>query len=1456
MIYLDDNGVTVKAVSGAKGAKSGEIYELNGEKYYVAVDTNDLRAIINKRSDSKGKDFPLNRIVTSKLTTMNSLFSYKEDFNEDISNWDTGRVKSMSEMFKCCEKFNQPIGYWDVSKVTATMEMFYGAKAFNQPIGDWNTEILDNFSNMFEGAESFNQPIENWNMSRCGNMLGMFKGASSFNQSLKNWKIGSGKPGSDWFYSPRMFSLFEDAKSFNGDLSGWRLRGSVTGLFKGASSFNQPLDSWDVENVDSMKSLFEGAESFNQDISNWNTSNVTSFENTFYGASSFNQNIGKWNTSKATNFLNMFREASAFNQDISGWDVSNVKKINGLFREAKAFNQNISSWKLNENIKFSKTIFQDASSFDIENYSPFNEIKTTTKRVNVATEAANALGIELTSEDKKTISKIKKLLTERDLDKIDLGVELLISLNRAEVYETLLFDCKIIPPEKSKKTKNVYGVEGVMLGRGSIPVGYFSVSELHRNKMFSGSGPAQPFLDYALLNLIANAPKGAKVDESIDKENITSLDIDMFDFNTFDYNTSLQSFVAISKFYNLKSLSINFKKFNIKTACYGDRDSEKESGVDLLNVFSGNTITHLEVKEVKGSLNWLENFAHLQKLDFKIAGSYNLDDTEKFNKLKNLEELIFTSDRFPDLDFLSQCNKIKKLNLNCISPGYGGDESQKLKNINFLSNLTELEELIFSSEISDLDTSGLYSCKKLKFLSIPVTASSDLSGFKNCVSLENLVLKSDGGWGNSFDISGRINDLQGLKDLENLNDLKIEKFNFFGLEGGNLMSDVKSQKSKSNNRVSGSEIQIIDSVIRYKAVPFTGTIFYNYDDDDQVFSECDIVDGLKEGVYKEFYSTGEVKFEALYEKNKLIKITAFYNSKGEDILTAKGANLGFNLESADVHRIGGDSGGFMKSGKPFNGFCYLEIGPRASILKKDTVDTESLFGILKNIIEQESFETEYALNKFDLLPTNYESKTSLVFKIDNGLISNTIFLAGSKHFSKIIVTDDYDFNRMSHGDKSAFEKMDDDKKHRLQIYFHTLSSLVFTTESLPEIDDEDISALLTKGVKQGRFSSSSSQIHEMMVFHYLRSIINGKKISKSQQNLARPKLSSEDQKAFSEIKKQLTSRDYNKIDGAISKLKALNLDELFETLLEGCEIPKFDPGQNYPKIKRNKFFTGSGPAQPSLDYALFCLIANAPSDANIHDSIKTENITDLNMKTFDLKIQDGFIPLDNLKSLNNLIIDLEIFQELNKGRDKWFENSNVKRLRLVAKGSLKFFNNLKLLEYLDLGFGYYGNSIKDYEALENLENLRELSITIGNYVGASLEFIKKNKKLKKLHINLKNSWGDSHPIEGLNVIEHLSELEELHIEEISTTELKALSKCKSLKKLTLEFDKYGQEEMFFDFTLLSNCEFLESFSINGLNDYKIDARILDFNSLNGLKNLKSLSVDKICIENSKSIFLD
>ena len=78
-----------------------------------------------------------------------------------------------------------------------------------------------------------------------------------------------------------------------------------------------------------------------------------------------------------------------------------------------------------------------------------------------------------------------------------------------------------------------------------------------------------------------------------------------------------------------------------------------------------------------------------------------------------------------------------------------------------------------------MNVDGIHSCKNLKYLSIPIDGDEDLSGLKSCSSLETLILKSGGGWGHNFDISGRINDLQGLKDLKDLKDLKIEKFNFF-----------------------------------------------------------------------------------------------------------------------------------------------------------------------------------------------------------------------------------------------------------------------------------------------------------------------------------------------------------------------------------------------------------------------------------------------------------------------------------------------------------------------------------------------------------------------------------------------------------------------------------------------------------------------------------------------------
>ncbi len=1659
MIYLHENGVTVVATDEAK---RGKVYELNGEEYYVARGVADIKRIVDS-----GK-YPLNRVITSKLTSLNYLFqiragygqnavpkNFNDDisnwdtsnvtemkevfsgwpkFNGDISNWDTSKVKSMHGMFKTSKKvgnyymgpssFNGPIGNWDVSNVVDMSEMFLGATSFNQDISNWDVSNVEDMNFMFSGATSFNQPlgswdvsnvkdmsnmfcnitsigivafvgtyehdyadstsfnqdISNWDVSNVENMYSMFSGATSFNQPLGNWNVSN---------VSTMYNMFSGAISFNQDISKWNVSNvaNMGAILSGATSFNQPLGSWnvsnvndmanmflratsfnqdisnwDVSNVNDMYGMFSGATSFNQDISKWNVSNVANMDHMFsnatsfnqdlngwnavssvvgmfYGATSFNSPIGKWKLTAVTDMENMFRGATSFNQDISSWDVSNVIQMKGLFQDATSFNQDLRSWKLNEKLPKSRTMFTGATAFNKE-HSPFSNIKTK-KRVNLTTQAAQSLGIELTSEDKKTISKIKKLLKASDLDQVDLGVELLRSLDNKEVYETLLFDCKIIQ------------------------------EKLERNKMFTGTKAAQPFLDYALLNLIADVPKDAKVDDSINKKNITFLDLELFNLD-FGYYTKIKRFLSLNNFFNLETLVIDLSKFSIKTV--------KDPGVDLDQVFNNNKISNLKVKNVSGDLNWLKNFQHLKKLDINFVSEVEDKDIDNFKYLKNLEDLTFKSNKDKNLDFLGQCKKIKNFNLSVVSDYYS--DSTELKNINFLVSLPELEYFHFhikEGPWSKMDKSGLNNCKKLKHLSIPIAANDDLSYLKKCKSLESLNSTNS----SNFDFSARIYEFNGLKKLKNLKKLSIGSFGFFGIGNGNLMSDAKPVKSNLDNRISSSAIKWVDNVMKYNAIPFTGTVINSINS-----CEYEVVDGLRNGIYRMFYNTGKVKLEALYKKGKLSKIAGFYNGKGENILGNKGAVLGFDLSSLDVHRIGGNSGGFVKNGKPYNGFCYIELEKSDSYSWRRNSggwDKKDLYTILKNIIDNESFDFENQVYHQNNLLTEVEDKISIVLKIKQGIISNTIFLARSEHFAKITVADNYNFDRFpfSDEDKSQFMEIDNEKHHRLEIYFHPMSELNICIDGEKAIEiDEEVSPMLKAhidSVKKSLEEEGKTEVRSLPIWDYIIDTIDtsapqtlsSQPDTKSQKNLERPKLSSEDRKAFSIIKKQLTSRDYDKIDQAISKLVSLNLDELFETLLDGCRI---DNGSIYGK--RNKFFTGSNPAQPFLDYALFCLIANAPEGADIHESMKNEKINKLDVNIFQLSgsyksekggLSDRFIPIDNLTSLNDLTIDFKIFECYNDGpknsdRSGWFKKSNITKLNAKVSGSLEFFKNLGQLTYLNLSFTYAADSWNnkyDFKPLESLENLEELIINAEHFTGlTSIDFIKNNKKLKKLSIaEEKYSWEYSGPgIENLDVIKNCNQLEELVLSKIKSTDLKGLLSCKNLKKLSLSFvepeedsawtgfdfsllkncnsleeldisdlstdskgllscknlktlsisfNRYENSQIGFDFSILKNCnsleeldisnlsrnskgllscknlktlslsfagedsdntEFdfsilkncnsLESLNITGVESYNIEIKIVDFNSLNGLKNLKNIKIGDVNLNNSKSVFIN
>lgn len=222
-VYLDENGITIRAQKWAKIGDQGTIDDV----LYTIVDKDSLLMMIEKGHF-------VNKVCTSLITDMSELFNGKTAFNQDISNWDVSNVNNMNGMFRNAESFNQPIDIWNVSNVTQMKEMFNGANSFNQPIGSWNVSKVNSMEAMFSGGTT----KDNYNNFRIKDqILG-----SNFNQDIGSWNVSNVK---------------------NMDL-----------MFAMASSFNQDISNWDVHNVTTMRAMFFRASSFNQDLSSWDVTNV------------------------------------------------------------------------------------------------------------------------------------------------------------------------------------------------------------------------------------------------------------------------------------------------------------------------------------------------------------------------------------------------------------------------------------------------------------------------------------------------------------------------------------------------------------------------------------------------------------------------------------------------------------------------------------------------------------------------------------------------------------------------------------------------------------------------------------------------------------------------------------------------------------------------------------------------------------------------------------------------------------------------------------------------------------------------------------------------------------------------------------------------------------------------------------------------------------------------------
>ena len=161
----------------------------------------------------------------SNATNIGEMFKGATSFNQDIGDWDVSNVTNMAEMFKYAISFNNDgsnsINNWDTSNVT-TMEFMFGttgnfslsdAMDFNQDIGDWNVGKVQNFRAMFRNS-LFNQDLSDWDVSSATNLGQMFDQTEQFNNgggSLSCWDTSSATNMVYMFYQTLI----------NQDLSNW-----------------------------------------------------------------------------------------------------------------------------------------------------------------------------------------------------------------------------------------------------------------------------------------------------------------------------------------------------------------------------------------------------------------------------------------------------------------------------------------------------------------------------------------------------------------------------------------------------------------------------------------------------------------------------------------------------------------------------------------------------------------------------------------------------------------------------------------------------------------------------------------------------------------------------------------------------------------------------------------------------------------------------------------------------------------------------------------------------------------------------------------------------------------------------------------------------------------------------------------------------------------------------------
>ena len=414
-------------------------------------------------------------------------------------------------------------------------------------------------------------------------------------------------------------------------------------------------------------------------------------------------------------------------------------------------------------------------------------------------------------EEKQNIAKIKKLIRARDFEKIEMGIELVRSINNPKIFDDLLGNVEI---EK--------------WGRGF-------------KHEWKGAGPDEHYFQTAILGLLNFSPKGSKGYEI--KDSVQNLLLEGEIKSGYSYERSKVYLKYLSNFSNLKILKIkNYKEIvgfeeiyvlplegldldrGYSLPNYEEKWGFKKLKRLFITLPYSNTSRYaddpdekIELKKMR-RLDFLSNLTSLEAV--KISGGW-LSKSSPFFSIKGLsflKNLKFFYSYDLGIDNVNDLNTLKNLNYVKLS-------ENNLTDISGLTSSTNLEFLDVSNSDKLSDISPLSKLKNIKLINLSSTSVKSLDGLKNCVNLHGIDVQSSpvknfDGLINAKNIycinAGRCKDLVNIEGIKNSLKLKEIMLNdcpsLLNLKGLENCEDLRSIS------VSKSGISNLDSLINCKKI--------------------------------------------------------------------------------------------------------------------------------------------------------------------------------------------------------------------------------------------------------------------------------------------------------------------------------------------------------------------------------------------------------------------------------------------------------------------------------------------------------------------------------------------------------------------------------------------------------------------------------------------------------------